>query len=357
MTADILHHVTWNGEQVPVYDMDTIDFGKVISSEPAELQRLVKCCQEKGYFYLDLKGIDGKRVLEDQKSTLDVMYRFFDQPVEAKNQFGLVSPHLGYEPIGSRNGVLKDTRDGYEMIKVSRDEIQKALPHVPDVLKESADLKALENAIASCNIVSKAVLTGLSTALGLTGEERFENRHRNERPSTTTLAMMHYIPANPSQDKHVGHQKHTDISSLTLLFAEQWGLQIRPPGTRQFGFVPPKPGSVVVNVGDSLRFASNHTMKACIHRVVPYDHTEHRYSIAYFLRAENDTMFTDSEGRWISAGQWHDEKFMAFKAAPEIQALAPKSMLFGGMDEDEVPAVAVPAEPVQEASNPVMAAA
>lgn len=95
MTADILHHVTWNGEQVPVYDMDTIDFGKVISSEPAELQRLVKCCQEKGYFYLDLQGIDGKRVLEDQKSTLDVMYRFFDQPVEAKNQFGLVSPHLG----------------------------------------------------------------------------------------------------------------------------------------------------------------------------------------------------------------------------------------------------------------------
>ncbi|CAI4213264.1 unnamed protein product [Parascedosporium putredinis] len=299
MTADILHHVTWNGEQVPVYDMDTIDFGKVISSEPAELR---------GWF--------------------------FDQPVEAKNQFGLVSPHLGYEPIGSRNGVLKDTRDGYEMIKVSRDEIQKALPHVPDVLKESADLKALENAIASCNIVSKAVLTGLSTALGLTGEERFENRHRNERPSTTTLAMMHYIPANPSQDKHVGHQKHTDISSLTLLFAEQWGLQIRPPGTRQFGFVPPSPAAVV-----------------------PYDHTEHRYSIAYFLRAENDTMFTDSEGRWISAGQWHDEKFMAFKAAPEIQALAPKSMLFGGMDEDEVPAVAVPAEPVQEASNPVMAAA
>lgn len=167
--------------------------------------------------------------------------------------------------------------------------------------------------------------------------------------------MMHYIPSNPEHDKNIGHQKHTDISSLTLLFAEQWGLQIRPPGTRQFGFVPPKEGSVVVNVGDSLRFASGHTMKACIHRVVPYDPTEHRYSIAYFLRAENDTMFTDSEGRYISAGQWHDEKFMAFKATPEAQALAPKSMLFGGMDEDEV--VPVAAEPVKEASNPVMAAA
>lgn len=42
--------------------------------------------------------------------------------------------------------------------------------------------------------------------------------------------MMHYIPSNPVTDKNIGHQKHTDISSLTLLFSEQWGLQIRPPG-------------------------------------------------------------------------------------------------------------------------------
>lgn len=46
--------------------------------------------------------------------------------------------------------------------------------------------------------------------------------------------MMHYIPSNPVTDKNIGHQKHTDISSLTLLFSEQWGLQIRPPGKPLF---------------------------------------------------------------------------------------------------------------------------
>lgn len=340
--------VEWNGKQVPVYDMETIDFGRLLSQEPAELERLVKCCQTQGYFYLDLENIDGRRALDDQRDTLDLMHRFFEKPLEAKNEYGLVSPHLGYEPVGSRTGVIAGTKDGYEMIKVSRDEIQKSSPHIPTVIKNSADMKTLENAIASANIATKAILSGLSTGLGLTGDARFENHHRNDKPSTTTLAMMHYIPSEPTA-ANIGHQKHTDISSLTLLFADEWGLQVRPPGSKEFGFVAPRKGCAVINVGDSLRFASGHTMQACIHRVVPLDPTEHRYSIAYFLRAENSTMFTDPEGRYISAGQWHDEKFMAFKAAPEVQALAPPSLLLGGMNEDLDEGI--------EQSYPVLAAA
>lgn len=110
--------VNWNGTQVPVYHMETIDFGRLLSQEPAEVEKLVRCCQDEGYFYLDLQGIDGRRMLEDEQETLALMNHFFAQPLEAKNEFGLVSAHLGYEPVGSRNGVLKDTKDGYEMIKV-----------------------------------------------------------------------------------------------------------------------------------------------------------------------------------------------------------------------------------------------
>jgi len=195
-------------------------------------------------------------------------------------------------------------------------------------------MKVLENAIAGSNIVTKAILSALSTGTGRTGADRFENLHRNDRPSTSTLAMMHYIPSDPATTKNIGHQKHTDISSLTLLFSDQWGLQIRPPGSRQFGFVAPKDGCAIINVGDSLRFASGHTMQSCIHRVVPLHADEHRYSIAYFLRAEDQTMFTDSEGRYITAGQWHDEKFKAFTDPWVWQAMAPKSMILGGMRED-----------------------
>lgn len=214
------------------------------------------------------------------------------------------------------------------------------------MIKNSPDMKVLENAIAGSNIVTKAILSALSTGCGLQGAGRFESSHRNGRPSTSTLAMMHYVPSDPrtadgsvgsGSGGNVGHQKHTDISSLTLLFSEQWGLQIRPPGAREFGFIEPRAGTAVVNVGDSLRFASGHAMQSCVHRVVPRDFAEHRYSIAYFLRAEDDAMFTDPEGRYISAGQWHDEKFFAFTNPPEFQALAPKSMILGGMAEvDEV---------------------
>ncbi|EKD19996.1 uncharacterized protein L3040_002326 [Drepanopeziza brunnea f. sp. 'multigermtubi'] len=334
-TTEVPKSVQWSGKQVPVYPMQTVDFSRLLSQEPTEIEKLVKCCQTEGFFYIDLQGIDGRRMLEDQQETLKLMKRFFDSPLEVKNEYGLVAPHLGYEPVGSRTGVLPGTKDGYEMVKVSRDEIQAESPHIPRNIKNNGDIKILENAIAGSNIITKTILSALSTGLGLTGKDRFENSHRNERPSTSTLAMMHYIPSNPVTEKNIGHQKHTDISSLTLLFSEQWGLQIRPPGAKEFGFVAPKVGSAIVNVGDSLRFASGHTMQSCIHRVVPLDHAEHRYSIAYFLRAEDETMFTDSNGRFVTAGQWHDEKFFAFMSPPEIQAEAPSYLLLGGMEEQE----------------------
>ena len=254
---------------------------------------------------------------------------------------------LRYEPVGSRNGSLEGKRDGYEMVKISRDEIQRESPHIPRNIKNSSDLKVIENAISGNNIMGKAILAALSTAFGLTGGARFENLHRNHRPSTSTLSMMHYIPSHPVKDGNVGHQKHTDISSLTVLFTEQWGLQIRPPGSKEFGFVEPKKGQAIINVGDSLRFASGHTFQSCIHRVVPYDYTEHRYSVAYFLRAEDETMFQDSEGRYVTSRQWHDEKFLAFLASPADQAAAPSSLLLGGMQEDETDVYGLPqAKPV-----------
>jgi hypothetical protein len=98
-------------------------------------------------------------------------------------------------------------------------------------------------------------------------------------------------------------------------------------------------------------------MQSFIHRVVPFDPTEHRYLIAYFLRAEDDTMFVDSERRYVTAGQWHAEMFKAFTDPWQWQAMAPGSMILGGMKEagedDPVPAFEpspVVAEEVQEIS-------
>ena len=78
-----------------IRDMQTIDFSRLLSQEPAEIEKLVCCCQTEGFFYIDLQGIDGRRVLDDQQSTFQLMNRFFESPLEVKNKYGLVSPHLG----------------------------------------------------------------------------------------------------------------------------------------------------------------------------------------------------------------------------------------------------------------------
>lgn len=133
-------------------------------------------------------------MLGDQQETLKLMKRFFDAPIEQKNEFGLVSSHLGYEPVGRRTGAFgAGTKDGYEMLKVSRDEIQRGSPKVPQPIKNNGDLRILENTISSCNTIAKVILSALSTGMNLTGASRFENSHRNDRPSATTVSFR-YLP-------------------------------------------------------------------------------------------------------------------------------------------------------------------
>ena len=199
---DIPQTVEWQGKKVPVWPMQTIDYGLLLSQDPGEVDKVLKACLEEGYFYLDLQGIDGHRMLDDQQETLKLMQRFFESPIEVKNQYGLISSHLGYEPMGSRTGAFgPGTKDGYEMLKVSRDEIQKGSPKIPTVIKNSGDLKVLENAIGSCNTITKVILSALSTGMNLAGAARFENSHRNDRPSTTTVSRsppgpLHRRPSN-----------------------------------------------------------------------------------------------------------------------------------------------------------------
>lgn len=87
--------VDWNGKQVPVYPMQTVDFSTILSQEPAELEKLLQCCLKEGFFYLDLNNVDGRRFLDDHQDLLKLMHRFFDASLEVKNEYGLISPHLG----------------------------------------------------------------------------------------------------------------------------------------------------------------------------------------------------------------------------------------------------------------------
>lgn len=167
------------------------------------------------------------------------------------------------------------------------------------------------------------ILSRLSTQLGLLGSSRFESLHADKGTSLSTLGLLRY----PKHDQDIeptsiGHNKHTDVGSLTFLLAGQWGLQFLSPESNRWEFIEPRRGHAIINVGDSLRFPSKGELASVVHRVIPLKkrQDEDRYSIAYFLRMNNDVSFTDGTGKTWTAKDWHDFKFDVFKSPSTLDA-------------------------------------
>jgi len=114
---------------------------------------------------------------------------------------------------------------------------------------------------------------------------------------------------------------HTDFGSLTLLFRQPVAaLQVRTP-QETWKWVKPYPGSITVNIADSLSFLTNGFLKSSIHRVVaPPPDQEHldRIGVLYFVRPEDKLplvpvespvlkrlgLESSEEGEVVTAGEW-----------------------------------------------------
>jgi isopenicillin N synthase-like dioxygenase len=166
-------------------------------------------------------------------------------------------------------------------------------------------------------------MRSLSQSLGLNGDEALEQSHRVGEISTSAVGILKYPPASSAERDKLGQIAHTDVGSITLLFSHLGGLQVLDSETNSWGYIQPKAGHAVVNVGDSLRFLSGSHLSSSLHRVVPHPDAETlaRYSIAYFMRPEEEARFTDDEGRkWTGIG-WHSRKFKVFRAPLEEQKM------------------------------------
>lgn len=136
---------------------------------------------------------------------------------------------------------------------------------------------------------------------------------------------------------------HTDVGSLTLLFTSTPGLQVFRHSTNKWDWVTPPANTVVVNVGDTLRFLTNSALKSCVHRVVPYvkkdsNTTTTRYSLAYFHRPELKAKFADAEGKEWTGEKWHCTKYKIFRSTNDEQKgnslLTGKKNFLGDLEKD-----------------------
>lgn len=199
-----------------------------------------------------------------------------------------------------------------------------------------SNLSLLQAFTTEITAATNTILSCLSTALGMPVGKGLEAHHRPLAPSPDMLRLLRYAP-QPADERGAPQVAHTDLGSLTILFAGSPGLQRWSPHTRngadqsdedevQWEFIMPREGCAVVNVGDGLVALTGGLLSSCLHRVVPPPGKGmgERYSFAWMSRAEEETVMTalrgdrvplcdHAEREPVTSGQWLRRKFVMLR--------------------------------------------
>jgi len=132
--------------------------------------------------------------------------------------------------------------------------------------------------------------------LQLPDEEYLMKQHSYDKKSEDHFRYMLYHPRTEDVWKTVDYGKkggHTDLGTLTLLFRQPVaGLQILGEDG-QWTYVSSHPGTITVNLADTISHLTGGWLKSSVHRVVapPADQREYnRTGLLYFARPHNDTV-------------------------------------------------------------------
>jgi isopenicillin N synthase-like dioxygenase len=150
------------------------------------------------------------------------------------------------------------------------------------------------------------ILAAIARHLGL-DPDYFEPTVEN---GNSVLRLLHYPPQEANTGGHIRAGAHEDINTITLLLgAEEAGLELL---TRDGRWIPvsPRPGEVVVNIGDMLQRLTNGVLRSTSHRVVnpsPERKSHARYSMPFFLHFHPEFLIEALPGTVPpgEAPKWH----------------------------------------------------
>ena len=148
------------------------------------------------------------------------------------------------------------------------------------------------------------------------------------RDGNSVLRLLHYPPIDNEPGGNVRAGAHEDINAITLLLgADEAGLELLTKDGRWIP-VAPKPGELVVNIGDMLQRLTNGLLRSTTHRVVnppPERRRNSRYSMPYFLHFRSDfliealpeTIPAGEQPQWpaITANDYLQERLREIKLA------------------------------------------
>jgi len=193
----------------------------------------------------------------------------------------------------------------------------------------------------SYEILHKAALEILRlTALGLgIAEDSFESMFADK--PCTTFRIMHYPPwageppasARLEDGRVIITPEHTDTNFLTLLTRFHYGGLELQTADGQWVEVDPRPGSLVMNIGDTFSRMMGGRLKATKHRVLSIG--EDRYAVPFFFtpRYNGDIGInfmskatgqgpehkTERYGPWVLDVIKNEKKYFEYRVLPDIE--------------------------------------
>jgi isopenicillin N synthase-like dioxygenase len=252
-----------------------------------------------GFFYVKNYGITTEAV--DHQFTL--AKNFFALPVSIKSQSEVDyanADYNGWRRPGLRqlNNVVRDNVEMYNFAKFTQDFEGKY--HHPDLIKAHLDEIETFHKALHANVVLP-LLRLFAIVLKLPDEEYLVKQHTYEKRSEDHLRYMIYHKRTPEEHEASGFGQssgHTDLGTVTLLFRQPVArLQILGEDGN-WTYVSAQPGTITVNLADTISHITGGYLKSSVHRVVapPKDQWNYdRTGLLYFARPHSDTILVPIE--------------------------------------------------------------
>jgi isopenicillin N synthase-like dioxygenase len=233
---------------------------------------------------------------------------FFALPEETKRQYLVpgTGGARGYTPFGIETAKGHKSHDLKEFWHVGR-ELPPGHPfrgHMPDNVWPSEVESFRDTFLELYETFDRTglkILKAIARYLGI-DEDYFVDTVRD---GNSVMRLLHYPPIEGEPGSHVRAGAHEDINTITLLLgADEAGLELL---TKEGRWIPvsPRPGELVVNIGDMLQRLTNGVLRSTSHRVVnppPERRSFSRYSMPYFLHFRSDFLIEALPGT-VPAGE------------------------------------------------------
>jgi len=260
--------------------------------------------EEYGFAIIADHGIPDELIQRAEQKSKE----FFALPEEAKREYliGGGGGQRGYTAFGIETAKGQTAFDLKEFWHVGRD-LPSGHPfrdHMPDNVwptQVPGFKETFEELYAAFEDAGLKILKAIARFLKI-DEDYFVDTVRD---GNSVMRLLHYPPIQGEPGSNVRAGAHEDINTITLLLgAEEAGLQLLTKDGRWIP-VSPKPGELVVNIGDMLQRLTNGLLRSTTHRVVnppPERRGFSRYSMPFFLHFRSDFLIEPLPGT-VPAGE------------------------------------------------------